>query len=252
MATPAPAQDAAPAASIAPASEEPAPTAAPGEPGSGTIVIRATAGPASTPAPTATLVPTETPPIRVDFDRLEEKYGDAVVAWIYCPETPINYVVVQGEDNLRFLRSLPDGSYSYSGSIFMDFNNHRDFSDWNTILYGHNMKNGSMFGYVPRFYNQEFFEKHPYMYVLTPERDFKLEIFAGYVTTPESDAYLIAQTQQELDDVVAYALEHSSIISDVEIREGDRIVTMSTCTYAFEDARYVLLGVVRDLAPHAD
>lgn len=214
------------------------------------------AGTPETPTETPTQAPTapvlmETAPIEVDFETLVERYS-AVRAWIYLEDTPINYAVAQSGDNSYYLDHLLGGQVNKSGTLFMDCKNAADFSDWNTIIYGHNMKNGSMFGFLPRYNTQEFYEEHPAFYLLTPDKAYKAEVFAGYVTKPDSEAYLIAQTVEERDDVIREALEQSTFTADVEIGPQDRIVTLSTCTYVYDDARYVLLGVLRELAPEED
>ena len=192
--------------------------------------------------------PKETAPIRVDFDSLLKECSD-ITAWIYCADTPINYPVAQSRDNRYYLRRLPDGSYHINGTIFMDFRNHSDLSDQNTVLYGHNMKNDSMFGILPEYQNQAFYDAHPIMYLLTPDRDYKIELFAGYTTPSDSIAYTIPQTQEEQDALVNQAVESSTFLSDVTVHNVDRLITLSTCAADYGNDRYVLVGVLRDLAP---
>ena len=122
----------------------------------------------------------ETAPIKVDFDLLRAQNED-VIAWIYCPDTPINYPIVQSSNNEHYLRRLLDGSYNISGTLFMDFRNSADFSDWNSIIYGHNIKNDSMFGTLPLYEEQSYFDEHPVMYLLTPEKDYKINIRTNFL-----------------------------------------------------------------------
>ena len=82
----------------------------------------------------------ETAPITVDFERLQEENKD-IIAWLYCPDTEINYPVVQSKDNEYYLRRLLDGTWNIAGTLFMDYRNAADCSDLHTIIYGHNMKN---------------------------------------------------------------------------------------------------------------
>ena len=94
---------------------------------------------------------TLTAPISVDFASLRE-INDDVIGWIYVEAIPdINYPVVQGTDNSEYLHSTYKGTYNFAGTIFIDCENSRDFGDCNTIVYGHNMKNGSMFGSLKKF-----------------------------------------------------------------------------------------------------
>lgn len=188
----------------------------------------------------------EEPMISVDFQALKEACGDAA-AWIYCPGTKINYPVVLGEDNEYYLHRLMNGEYSLGGTLFMDFRNSADFSDWNTIIYGHNMKNGSMFGIVPDYMEQEFYEEHPVWYLFTEDCDYRIELAGGYVTPADSDSYSFPQTAEEKAALAKKAVRSSSFRSNVEVREEDRLITLSTCVYDYENARYVLVGVLREM-----
>ena len=93
-----------------------------------------------------------------------------VVAWIDCEDTLINDPIVQNGDNNYYLRRLLNGQYNLSGTLFIDYRNQADFSDWNTIIYGHNMNNDTMFGILPDYRKQELFDPHPVMYLLTRNR----------------------------------------------------------------------------------
>lgn len=184
--------------------------------------------------------------LRVDFDSLLAQCSD-VVAWIVCEGTDINYPVVQSGDNSYYLRRLLNGTYNIAGTIFMDYRNQSDLSDWNTILYGHNMKNGSMFGSLPKYGEQSFYDAHPTMRLLTPEKQFEIELLAGYVTPADSGAYAFPATREERDALIEQALAASDFVSGVQVSQKDRLVTLSTCVYDYEDARYVVVGVLREL-----
>ena len=109
----------------------------------------------------------EKAPISVDFAALKAENPD-IVAWLYSADTPINYPVVQSDDNNYYLRRLTDGSYNSNGTLFVDFRDAPDFSGFNTIIYGHRMKSKAMFGTLPGYLEQEYYEEHPVMYLLTP------------------------------------------------------------------------------------
>lgn len=182
------------------------------------------------------------PPITVDFDALRQVNED-VAGWIYCEGTVINYPVVQGEDNDFYLHRAYDKTYSSPGSIFADANNRADFADANTILYGHHMKNGSMFAGLSDWADQAYYEEHPVMWLLTPEQNYKIELFSGYTAVAGSDVYTIfPEAGEELDAYLKDALARSDFRADVELGEGERYVLLSTCAYVFENARYVLHG----------
>lgn len=186
----------------------------------------------------------ETAPIEVDFRALREVCGD-VEGWIYCEGTPINYPVVQGEDNDYYLRRSYEGTKMTAGSIFVDAGNRRGFADSNTVIYGHHMKNGSMFACLEDWEEQGFYEEHPVMWLLTPEQDYKIVLFSGYTTAADSDTYQIFQGPgRELEEYLEACADQSDFQSDVELDGDARYVVLSTCAYSFTNARHVLHGML--------
>ena len=192
----------------------------------------------------------EKPPIAVDFHRLQEMNGD-VAGWIYCEGTPINYPVMKGADNDFYLGHSYDGANSRSGSIFVEAANRPGFADANTILYGHHMKDGSMFASLEKWADQEFYEEHPVMWLFTPKQDYKVILFSGYTTSANSEAYTIfSDSGKELEEYLEKCIGKSDFEADVSDRiqeEGtgniaDKYIVLSTCSYVFEDARYVIHG----------
>ena len=183
-----------------------------------------------------------TAPITVDFAGLKEVNED-IIGWLYCEGTAINYPVLQGEDNDQYLRNSYDGTYNAAGSIFVEALNRRDFQDSNTIIYGHHMKNGSMFAVLDEWADQAFYEAHPVMWLLTPERDYRIDLFSGYTTSAYSETYTICMGPgEELDDYLAKCAELSDFQADVELDGEARYVVLSTCAYVFDNARNVLHG----------
>ncbi len=191
--------------------------------------------------------PVETAPIAIDFAALLADCPD-VVGWLYCPDTPINYPVVQAEDNNFYLRRLLDGTWNSSGSIFMDYRCPSDFSTWNSIVYGHNMKNDAMFGTLQDYKEQAYYDTHPVLYLLTPEQDYKIELIGGYTTSGTSeDTYGLPDTQDGRDELVAKARQQSTFQTDTAVNDGGRLITLSTCAYEYDNARYVLVGILRPM-----
>lgn len=188
----------------------------------------------------------EEAPITVDFAALKEKCPD-IVGWLYCSDSPINLPVVQGEDNDYYLRRLIDGSGNNSGTVFADYRNAPDFSDRNTILYGHNMKNRSMFGSLSDYRNQGYYDAHPVMWFLTPEKAYKLELVAGFVTPSNGDIYSVLQSDEEAYALMQEAVAASTFATELELVPGDRYLMLSTCSYEFRNARYVLAGRLAEL-----
>ena len=186
-------------------------------------------------------LPMETAPIEVDFEVLWETNED-VVGWIYCEDTPINFPIVQAEDNDYYLSRLIDGTWNSSGTLFADYRNAADFSDSNTIIYGHNMKNKGMFGTLSNYKEQSYYDDHPLMWLLTPDGNYKVELIAGYVTSSTSEIYSIGKTEEEVLILAEQSIEKSTFASDFQVSQGDRFVTLSTCSYEYDNARYVLIG----------
>ena len=188
----------------------------------------------------------EAPGIHVDFNALK-KINPDVVGWIYLEDSKVNFPVAQGDDNQEYLYWLINGDYNSSGTPFVDYRNAWDFSDRNTIIYGHNMNNGAMFADIHKYEDQEYYDSHPVIWLLTPKQTYKLEIFAGYRTGLDADAWkMFFVSDDEFMGWVDTAIEKSAFESDVIPTVDDRIVTLSTCSDSANQIRFVLLGVIRE------
>lgn len=176
----------------------------------------------------------------VDFDALLSINRNAV-AWLYSPGTVINYPVARGSDNDYYLNHSFNNRYDEFGALFMDYRNEKDFSDRNTLIYGHHLKNGNMFHSLEFYRDQAYYDEHPVIYMTTATGKYRLEIFAGYVTAATSDSYrLYFQNDGVFSKWVDTAKSKSTFASDVQPAPTDRVVTLSTCVYDFNNARYVL------------
>jgi len=179
---------------------------------------------------------------QVDFAALL-KVNPQVKAWLSSPETEINYPVVQGKDNAYYLYHTVSGEENSKGSLFIDYRCEKPFEDFNTIIYGHRMKDGSMFHELTRYTDANYFAEHPKMALYTPERDYQVEIFAVVRIPSDSALYKYSfQNRQERQDYLEQIRENSLIHTQVRITAEDSIVMMSTCTYEFEEARLVVYG----------
>ena len=181
------------------------------------------------------------PPIAIDFDALLDRNKD-VIGWLYCPDTVINYPVVQGKNNDRYLRKDLDGKYLVSGTLFADYRNGELNEDANYIIYGHNMKNGTMFSSLAKYKQQSYYNQHPIMYYLTPDGNYKLELFAGLVVKRDDKIYLPNQSEEEFTELIEKYRAKSTFKTNVELEYSDTIVTLSTCSYEFDNARYIVIG----------
>lgn len=178
-------------------------------------------------------------PITVDFDKLKEQNKD-IVAWIYSENTPINYPIVQTDNNSEYLYKMIDGSYNKAGTLFIDYRNNCDFSDNITIIYGHNMKNDLMFGTLTKYKDQSYYETHKKIYLVTPNNSFKIELLIGSVVSADSNIYNFSDTTDFLN-------MNSTFKSAVNVQENDNFIILSTCSYDYDDARYILVGVLRNI-----
>ena len=178
----------------------------------------------------------------VDFEALREINPD-VVGWIVVPGTGVNYPIVQSENNYHYLNHLFDGRRNSAGAIFVDSYNRPGFNDRHTIIYGHNMLNGSMFGNLSRFRGQGFFEEHPTVLLLTPEQNYAIRLFAAYVTDVYAPAWRLGFADDDVfADWLTESRARSEVYSTLEVRPYDQIITLSTCSGAFYNARFVVLG----------
>ena len=181
--------------------------------------------------------------ITVDFDKLIADYPD-VVGYIYCANTKIKYVIQHGKGNDYYLVHDSQGNTNNNGSIFIEELNSGSFSDGNTIIYGHNMKTGMMFAGL-RYYHTDknYYAAHPYMYIYTPSQNYKLELFAGFVCEHDDEIYSTSLTQAQLEAMAA----KSDFKANIGVPTG-KTVTLSTCSYEFADARYVVIGALTPIS----
>lgn len=187
--------------------------------------------------------------VYVDFAALEGVNSD-IVAWLYGADTGLNYPIVQAEDNDYYLYRLLDGTWNKNGTIFMDYVNCSDFSDQNTLVYGHHMKSGAMFGALVQYKKQEFYDAHPYLYLYTPQQSYRLDLIAGSVVDYDDAVYSTVLSA----DTVSALVRSSRFESRTPVPEdlsSAHLVTLSTCSYEFENARFVVVGVLTPIDPVA-
>lgn len=205
----------------------------------------ASARPAASSGADASLPPKERVEFpTVDFEALREK-NEQVVGWITCENTVVNYPIVQGADNDYYVDHMIDGAVNASGCIFLDCRNERDFSDSHSVIYGHHMQNGTMFALLEEFRSQEFYESHPRFLLVTPEKNFVVRIFAGYVAAIDEDAWDVDfNSRESFERWIGECMGKSCLTTDIIPTADDRVLTMSTCSNEFQDARFVLLGIL--------
>lgn len=177
----------------------------------------------------------------VDFKSLLSINED-IIGWLRVDALDISYPVVQGEDNDYYLHRTFKRQDNFAGSIFLDCMNSPTLSNRNNIVYGHNMKNGSMFGTLRKLGEQETYDKSPYFWIYTPTRIYKYEIFNASVVGAYSDSYQIAFSDAaDFQDFVNTAKQQSQVKNDVQVHSYDTVITLSTCTGDYS-TRFIVQG----------
>jgi len=170
------------------------------------------------------------PDIEVDFDGLRE-INPNVVAWLYVGGPEISYPVVQAEDNEYYLRHTIEDKKNSSGAIFMDWEVKTDLSSWNTFIYGHNMKNGTMFGHLKDFIrNSKTYDKDKYIYIFLPDGIYRYEIFSYYLDATDSKMYYTCDNFKEYRAYLREAMKLSVRECDTKAPDDRNIVTLVTCS----------------------
>lgn len=188
----------------------------------------------------------------VDHAALFEMNADYAL-WLYAPGTQIDYPVVRGSDNKYYLKRLFNGEKNSAGTLFIDYRNLPDLQDPNTLIYGHHMRNDSMFGTLTEYEQQAYFEANPYMLAMNGEGVFLLELIAGYTTTKNDHCYDIAISDaQDMLEFVEAAAEKSDFDAAAEVLPSDRLVTLSTCAYSFENARYIVIAKITPITVYGE
>lgn len=230
-----------------------APTEPPANPSD---LMEETASPS--PLPTSTPKPTSTPyapsasgrHLEVNFDTLRRINPDTI-AWLYLPDTSLSYPVVAANaerDEGYYLTHSHQGRSSSSGTLFIESSADPQFAHKNTLIHGHRMNSGAMFGSLYQYARQSYYEKHPLMELYTPEQNWCLRIFASY-EAELGDFY--AQTEfdstSEFEDYIKRCLSASQIDTDIVPAKNDTIVTLVTCVLGDDTARRVVQGVLEKM-----
>jgi len=177
-------------------------------------------------------------PASVDFNEASLVYPE-LRAWLYSEDTPINYPIMQSTDDEYYLTHLPNGDYSASGSLFLSCSLPGDLSARSTVIYGHNMKNGSMFGSLRNYRDQSYYDEHPVMYLVTPDGEYRLDVIAGFDATFYSDVYQQINDWDDLQSYISGWKQASEFVSNAGT-DYEKIVVLSTCSTQ-EDLRFVVI-----------
>lgn len=172
-----------------------------------------------------------------------------VVAWVELDDTNIDHPIVMGRDNMEYVNKDVYGNFAMAGSIFLDSRNNRDFKDTYSLLYGHNMAEGKMFGDLQLYKEKKFFEEHLRGSLILPDRAYDLEIFS-VILVNASDEAIFDPTgwQSDIEGLLRFANEKSLFIDEATLKKAQtnngeaQILALTTCSYEFTDARTVLLA----------
>ncbi|MBR0382094.1 MAG: class B sortase [Eubacterium sp.] len=190
--------------------------------------------------------PVDKCPVSVDFAALK-KINPQVVGWIWLDDQ-INYPIVQGEDNDYYLHRTFQGSRNFSGAIFLDYVCRPDFMSDNSIVYGHNLKNGAMFGMLKKYYDTEYnaeadYKKHEVIWIITPERELEYKVFSAREISVVEDksVYMVKfDSEDSFEDYLKNAVKKSLYPTRNQPDRERRILTLSTCTSTSESGRFVV------------
>ncbi len=188
----------------------------------------------------------------IDFDALEAINND-IVGWLKIRALDLSYPVVQGEDNEYYLHNSFEKEYLFAGCLFVHFENKGDFTDKNTVIYGHNMKNGSMFGSLKNFRDEDVYNKSKYFWIFTKDIIYQYRIISARVVEDAGSAYqMVFRRTKDFQDFLDEAMENSEVDNSmVSVSTDDRIVTLSTCT-GDSATRFIVQGKLVQMFASAD
>lgn len=186
----------------------------------------------------------------IDAGKLLKRNSD-YIGWIYIPDTSISYPVVQSADNSDYLHQSFDKNYLFSGTVFMDSRNKEFGPDFrHSILYGHNMRDGSMFAGIKKYQDEKFYKQHDHFWFITPDEKRLYKVIACNLVEP-SDKAAFGIEYEDDDDFIT---QIKSLVSRSLVKTGyepsldDKIMTLSTCTsdhYTRNVVSGVYIGSIR-------
>lgn len=184
-----------------------------------------------------------TPRKEIDWEALWD-VDENVVGWIELKDSSIDYPIAHCDNNWLYVRHLLGGKYSDAGTIFIDCLNKGDFTDRNTVIYGHHMLDEPlMFAEVENYKDQSYYDSHKVFMIHTPDAEYEMYPVAGYQTTG-TGGYLQFEFQSDEDylNYVKKFIDQSTFKSEETIGKDDQMVLLSTCSYDVTNGRYVLIG----------
>ena len=191
--------------------------------------------------------------VSIDFEALQQQNAD-IYAWIRIPETQIDYPILQHpSDDAYYLNHTVEGTEGLPGSIYTEKVNSKDFTDFNTVIYGHNMKNGTMFKDLHKYEEEAFFKENPYVYIYLPDKTLKYHIVAAVTFDDRYIPYSYdfskkKECQKFLDDVQSGVIKNAKAVyaEEQEITTDDKIITMSICIANQNERRWIVVAKLEE------
>ncbi len=182
----------------------------------------------------------------MDFTALRQVNSE-VLGWILIPGTRVSYPVLQHSDNQYYLKHTWKKTVSSVGSIFMECQNDSGLSNFNTVIYGHNMNNGSMFGTLKKYKKQSYWAAHPTVYLTTDSGSHAYQVFAAYEVSTVGTTYQLGFSgENSRQSFLDFAMESSVIDTGIVPTTQDSILTLSTCTGHGHATRWVVQAVMKN------
>jgi len=182
----------------------------------------------------------------MDFSALQAQNSD-IIGWISIAGLGVDYPIVQGTDNSYYLNRTAERKESRMGALFLDYRGSRDFSDFNSVIYGHYLRSGRMFGTLVRMREPATFNSVTEGILYTPDKTYRLEIFASVLADQASAFYQyifpsLSSREAHLDMIRAQAVR----LRDIDVTANDRLLALSTCSYEYEGARTIVIARISE------
>lgn len=175
-------------------------------------------------------------------DETDKKITGNMVAWLTVDDTNIDYPVMQGEDNNEYLNKDPFGDYALSGSIFLDSRNDPEFKDYYSLIYGHHMEHGMMFGAIDEYLNEDYFNSHRTGSLVVGKKTYKIRIFA-VLECEATEESIFATTEN--DNTLNYIKQHALFLDDTALpKDNEKLLGLSTCKYPDTVDRTLIFGAL--------
>lgn len=176
-------------------------------------------------------------------DATNKKIKENMVAWLTVDNTNIDYPVMQGKDNNEYLNKDPFGDYSLSGSIFLDSRNNPDFDDYYSLVYGHHMEQGMMFGALDDYLKEGYLDSHSNGTLTVGDKKYKLRFFA-VLECEATEPAIFAPTEND-DETLDYIKQHALFLDDSNLpKENEKLLGLSTCKYPDTVERTLIFGAM--------